>query len=116
MRFLHICVGLILLIIKPTEVRYTYFRNTLNILRNINDEQVVFSTLLKHYLSGFGVVVEAECVAADAGGAGLRQVQHGRHRHARVRRVPARLKDGGTAIKKISCISCGLIKLLLMYN
>ena len=47
------------------------------------------------YLSGFGVVVEAESVAADAGGAGLRQVQHGRHRHARVRRVPAILKDGG---------------------
>ena len=54
------------------------------------------------YLSRFGVVVEAECVAADAGGAGLRQVQHGRHRHARVSRVPARLQDGGAATEKKS--------------
>ena len=54
------------------------------------------------YLSRFGVVVEAECVAADAGGAGLRQVQYGRHRHARVSRVPARLQDGGAAAENKS--------------
>ena len=49
------------------------------------------------YLSGSGVEVEAERVAADAGGAGLGQVQHGRHGHARVGRVPAGLENGRAA-------------------
>ena len=45
------------------------------------------------YLPGPGVEVEAECVASDASGAGLGQVQHGCHGHAGVSRVPARLQD-----------------------
>ena len=43
------------------------------------------------------VEVEAESVPADAGGAGLGQVQHGRHGHARVGSVPAGLQDGRAA-------------------